>query len=203
MLDKEGYRQQDIDYAFSLGVKERQGGAAGDLFSKHNTASDIYKASFMEKIFGGMKDRLKATFENEHLTINQVSQPGFLAEWLDKDMNNAAIKNMNGMRMILTGLKRSLGNPNRDELFEAAKQLFSDSWFPLAFPHQSIDALMTYVSYPMPVGFDFLMSDKSKKFPGLIRKLIDLVLSEGKKKDSLFASRKTKAENEIRDTDIL
>lgn len=201
LLDKQGYRQQDIDYAFSLGVKERQGGAAGTLFSNHSTASDIYKASFMEKIFGGMQDRLKATFDNEHLTLAQVGQPAYLAEWLDKDMNTAAVKNMNGMRMIITGLKRSLGDPNRDELFEAVKNLFSDTWFSLVFPQVGPNVLMTYVSNTMPLGFDFLMQDKSKKFPGLIRKLVDLVLSEDKK-DSLMQTLKTNAAKQNQDVNI-
>ena len=180
MLDKYGYRQQEIDYAFSLGVKERQNGATGNLFEKHETASDIYKASFLERIFGGMRQRLLATAKSQVLTQRQLGESQRTAEWLNSDLSAAVTRKMDGVRMIIKGLKRSLGDPNREQLFEAVKQLFLDSWFPIVFPVTNADQTLRLVSGPMPVGFELLMMEPEKRFPKLIYKLIDLVLSEDK-----------------------
>ena len=123
MLDKHGHRQQDIDYAFSLGVQEKKDGAEGDLFDEHGTAADVYKAAFLEKIFGGMPQRIMRDLNNNVFTVAQLGEANNMVDWLDEDMNAAALRKMNGMRMILKGLKRSLENPDRDKMFDAVQKL--------------------------------------------------------------------------------
>ncbi len=185
MLDKHGHRQQDIDYAFSLGVQEKKDGAAGNLLDEHGTASDVYKATFLEKIFGGMPQRIMRDLNNHVFTIEQLGEPNNMVDWLDEDMNAAALRKMNGMRMILKGLKRSLENPDRDKMFEAVQNLFVQSWFPVAFPTLYADEPLGIASDTLPAGFMLLFMDQEKRFPRLILKLIDLVLSEDKN-DSLM-----------------
>ncbi len=173
MLDKEGYRQQDIDYAFTLGVKEKKEGATGALFTNHRNASDVYKAGFLEKIFGGMKSRINKSPEEGGMLSNHV---GFeeMADWLDEDMSAAAAKKMNQLRMIIKGLKKTVGETDRDKLYTAVVSMFSNSWFNLIFSD------VGPVSLAAPFGFTILMGRRSKKFPKLILKLIDMVLTEDK-----------------------
>ena len=181
MLDKEGYRQQDIDYAFALGVKEKKGGAAGALFDNHRNASDVYKAGFLEKIFGGMKARINKSPEEGGMFAGHI---GFeeMADWLDEDMNAAAVKKMNQLRMIIKGLKKTLGETDREKLYTAVVSMLSNSWFNFIF------ADTQPVSLAAPYGFSILMGKRDKKFPKLILKLIDMILTEDKG-DSLIALR--------------
>ena len=195
MIDKYGHRQQDIDYAFSLGVKERQGGAAGPLFERHETASDIYKATFLEKIFGGMRQRLMAGVKSQSFTVVQLGSSAVMSEWLNSDMSSALARKMDGVRMVIKGLKRSLGNPNRDQLFEAVKQLFLNTWFPIVFPKTGGNDTLQLASNSLPIGFEVLMMEPEKRFPKLIYKLIDLVLSEDKADSHMQAAGIQKPED--------
>ena len=56
----------------------------------------------------------------------------------------------------------------------AVVSMFSDSWFNVIFSDRAP------VSLAAPYGFTILMGKRNKKFPKLIRKLIDMVLTEDK-----------------------
>ena len=69
MTDKESYNQQDVDYAFSLGKKERTTEGENDQLleseiyqAPDSTASTTYKLLIMQKIFGGMRERCRQKF---------------------------------------------------------------------------------------------------------------------------------------------
>lgn len=52
MLEKDSYSQQDIDYAFDLQKKEKDGAKSPDMNENHLFASNIYQSLFFEKVFG-------------------------------------------------------------------------------------------------------------------------------------------------------
>lgn len=188
MLDKERYRQQDIDYAFALGEKERQGGARGDLFERHRSASDVYKASILEKIFRGFKERITKSPEEGGMSAVNID-PNELTNWLDEDMSTAAAKKMADMRMILIGLKKSLGETDQDSMFEAVQNLFEESWFPFVLPPGKGDDRIKTLALRAPHAFYQVMGNPEKKFQKLIQKLITMVLNEDKS-DSLIELKK-------------
>ena len=59
MVEKDTFSQQDVDYAFRLQAKERQDDAQSEAFVEGKTSSSIYQSLFFEKVFGGMRERLK------------------------------------------------------------------------------------------------------------------------------------------------
>ena len=74
MLEKDSYKQQDIDYAFQLREKERSGGVISGMFSNSNSSSGIYLSLILEKIFGGMTKRfMKEETEEGGISRGDVS----------------------------------------------------------------------------------------------------------------------------------
>ena len=179
MLDKEGYRQQDIDYAFSLGVKERQNHASGEMFNKNKTASDVYKAAILEKIFGGMRDRIMKGPDEGGISEEDSFSSKAVREWLDRDMSTRAEKNLNGFRMVLKAIKRSLKDPDRMKIYAAVNTMFQDSWFPHALP-QTDASKVSNVGTAAPISFNMLWMEGKGRFPKLVLKMIDMVLDEDK-----------------------
>ncbi len=128
MLEKEEYSQQDVDYAFALGKKERKSEGPDDrieesaIFSKGgNSASDIYKMLIMQKIFSGMKNCLRED-KNKLKNYDQVIQ------WLEQDTLKCIEQSPYQMKMVIRGIKRSLKDPDekevQDQMFDVLK-----SWY--------------------------------------------------------------------------
>lgn len=189
MLDKQVYKQQDIDYAFSLGVKEKKNNAKGAMVDDNRTSSGTYKSIFLEKIFGGMRDRLSKNAAEGGIDEDDAAISENIAEWLDNDMTRAVSAKMNGMRMILKGLKRSIDNPDEKKMYEQVVDLFQNDWFARCFDRKRGNTGKMHVLVNViPIGFGMLMESKDKKFPKLMMKLITTVL-EDDKKDSLRSIR--------------
>lgn len=190
MLDKQEYKQQDIDYAFALGVKEKKNDAHGAMLSDNRTSSAAYKSIFLEKIFGGMRNKLGKNAAEGGIDEDSANDPQNIAAWLDDDMTKAVSSKMNGMRMILKGLKRSIDKPDQNKMYDQLIDLFQNDWFGRGFDRQRSDSEKMHVLVNVvPMGFSLLMEEKEGKFPKLMMKLINMVLKEDQE-DSLAAERK-------------
>lgn len=131
MITKEKYNQQDVDYAFSLGKKERQGGVDSDMFEQDwndptmanmknpsASASGTYKMLIMKAVFGGMKDR----FENEFKDSKDAKSMG---EWLITDTVNCIKGHQEEMKSIIRGLKRTTEEPDQAKLRAGFSELLT------------------------------------------------------------------------------
>ena len=63
------------------------GGAAGEMFTEHKSASDTYKAVFLEKIFGGMKDRAAKDPEQGGVSDEVSHSAVLMKDWLNQDIS--------------------------------------------------------------------------------------------------------------------
>ena len=91
--------------------------------------------------------------------------------------------------MIIKGLKRSMEDPDREQLYTAVRELFLDSWFPLAWPASGGGEKMDVAGNLAPMSFELLMNDRSKKFSKIIMSIVNVVL-EADKDDSLAEAKK-------------
>ncbi len=128
MLDKEKYSQQDVDYAFALGNKERKKEylydvvPRGEIFAGGgHTTSSTYKMLIMQKIFGGMKNRFKA--ENEGARTKKQ-----IVNWLEQDSLKCIEQSPHQMKMVIRGIKRSLKDPDQKTVRKNVFDLL-ESWF--------------------------------------------------------------------------
>ena len=128
MLEKEEYSQQDVDYAFALGKKERKTEGPDDKLLESNifsngghTASDTYKMLILQKIFGGMKNRLR----EDKKKIKDYDQ---VIQWLEQDTLKCIEQSPYQMKMVIRGIKRSLKDPDEKEV---QNQVFDvlKSWY--------------------------------------------------------------------------
>ena len=148
MLEKEEYSQQDVDYAFALGKKERKTEGPDDKLLESNifsngghTASDTYKMLILQKIFGGMKNRFMTDNKN-------VKDKTKILEWLEQDSINCIEQSPYQMKMVIRGIRRSLKDPDekdvRDEVFTLLR-----SWFRRIFSswlkEKKIDVIMEHL----------------------------------------------------------
>ncbi len=101
MLEKTSYSQQDVDYVFSLGKKETsEKNVGGQILN--NSAAKVYKALILEKIFGGMKQRLL-----NHLSEEEAGDQAKVQAWLDKDISTCINRKKDDVVGVLTALKRT------------------------------------------------------------------------------------------------
>ena len=128
MLDKQEYSQQDVDYAFALGNKERKPEGPynevprSEIFGDGgHTASSTYKMLIIQKIFGGMKNRFKAEKQNDW-TKKQI------VNWLEQDSLKFIEQSPDQMKMVIRGIKRSLKDPDPKTVREKVFDLL-ENWF--------------------------------------------------------------------------
>ena len=123
MITKDKFSQQDVDYAFSLAKKERQGGVDSNLFetqyandrsmsrmkNPNASAAGIYQMMIMKDVFGGMKERFKENFGENY---DMKTAP----KWLEEDAENCVKGHKQELTTIIRGLKHTTDDPNEDKL---------------------------------------------------------------------------------------
>ncbi len=111
MLEKTSYSQQDVDYAFSLGNKEAEGKASGDILE--HTTSMVYKALILEKIFGGMKQR----FLN-HVSDEEADNIDNLQTWLDDDVYTCINRKKDDVRSVMKAMMRNASKDSKGDFMQ-------------------------------------------------------------------------------------
>ena len=143
MLTKEKYNQQDIDYAFSLEHKEREGDVESEMLEEKSwydstmsgltkpnaSASGTYQMLIMKGVFGGMKDRFTQKFQSER-------EDDAMFSWLSDDASNCIINHKKEMKMILRGLKHSTKDPDKKKLQDGFSELLTRWMFQLFHDHE-------------------------------------------------------------------
>ena len=117
MIEKESYSQQDVDYAFSLGNKDKpfdkeesQDKALSVASPYGVTPSGIYKSLIFEKIFRGVFERLKNLKQYQDIVANQED----LTEWLDYDMKTCLEKKPEEMKTVIRAQMKNMPKEYED-----------------------------------------------------------------------------------------
>ena len=144
MLSKEKFSQQDVDYAFSLANKEREGGVSSAMFEeKENdddnlisdeeaindkwinnmdhpnaSASGTYQMLIMKSVFGGMKERC----DNEYGGGYRIQD---ILDWITRDVYNYIQTHEKEMKTIIRGLKHTTKDVNEFKLKAGFKDLIT------------------------------------------------------------------------------
>ncbi len=196
MIEKAGYSQQDIDYAFALGRKEKQGGLYGRMTEVNMTSGSIYKAIMLEKIFGGFQQRVQTSLDNGELRPAQATNVPEFAAWLDKDLCECVQKKMNGMLMIVKAAGRALEKPDQKSIIRELIGAIGGSWMPNAFTKKIIkdDDVYNVLSTIAPASCEIVINEPNTKFRKLLDKLITAnAMNTGK--DSLQKARSQSKQN--------
>ena len=126
MVEKQSYNQQDIDYTLSLEKMENSEKTAGAL--PNSFASGIYKALILEKIFGGVTERL----ENE-FTLEEVQNKSKLKSWLENDMVTCIQRKPEEMKKVISGMKKVKPEITDQELLDQLLKMIKKNWISNVF----------------------------------------------------------------------
>lgn len=146
MLSKEKYNQQDVDYAFSLEKKERQGGVESDMFEQNwndttmanmknpsASASGTYQMLIMKGVFGGMKDRFSNQFKDykENKDIKNYKLFGEMSDWISADAADCIKSHQKEMETIIRAMKHTTDKPDDAKLRVSFSDLLTKWLFQL------------------------------------------------------------------------
>ena len=173
LLEKDSFKQQDINYAFSLKQKENNG-AHGEMLQKGYAASNVYQNLMLEKIFGDMNQRFTAALENGR--ISNVRDYDSISVWLDEDMSGCLTRKKDGMKMILRGMRRSLDKPDEEKMLDAFRNAVDFSWLRRIFT-TDVQGDLRIASENVPLAFNLLF-DKSSATRRLVEQMIQDSLEE-------------------------
>ena len=134
MLSRGEYSQQDIDYAMKLDKKENeravtQKGAVdpGVTAALGKNAGAVYKTLILEKVIGGLKDRISEKEQDGTISPLQLfrGERGMLQRVLSNYLSECFQAHNREFKMILKGLDR-LSPGNRREVIEGLKKMLKD-----------------------------------------------------------------------------
>ena len=131
MMEKDKFSDQDIDYAFALEKKEKDG-LSDESLSGGKTSAAVYQSLILEQAFKGMKERVSGFINKNDIEENQDVDG--LASWLDQDMANCIKSKKDVMTKIAAALNKSMENPGRENLFAAMLDLIKNKWISRLFP---------------------------------------------------------------------
>ena len=123
MMTKDKFSQQDVDYAFSLAKKERQGGVDSNMFEAKSagdptmakmknpnaSAAGVYQMMIMKDVFGGMKERFKEKFNGGY-------ELGSMLKWIEGDALGCVKSHKKELTTIIRGLKHTTDKPDKENL---------------------------------------------------------------------------------------
>lgn len=123
MLEKDSYSQQDIDYAFDLKKKEKDNAISLQMNNEKLFASDIYQSLFLEKVFGGLKQRFTQALQAEPTQNGRK-----LKSWLDQDLAECVKNRPEEIVRITRALVKDQKYPMEDTLFSDLWYLIKSHW---------------------------------------------------------------------------
>ncbi len=135
MLEKEHFSRQDMDYAFALEKRERNG-LTDESLAGGKTSGAVYQSLILEEVFNGMKERVSSFMTKNHIEENK--DDAALAEWLDDDMAKCIKDKADVMSRIAGALRKSLSPADepglsREDLLEELLDLIRKRWISRLF----------------------------------------------------------------------
>ena len=176
MMTKDKFSQQDVDYAFSLAKKERQGGVDSTMFEAQSaddptmakmknpnaSAAGVYQMMIMKDVFGGMKDRFKEKFGAGYELKSML-------QWLEGDALDCVTNHKKELTTIIRGLKHTTDDPDKQKLEAGFTELLT-RWIHQLFRKEKDDD-----QYKLMVQ---VLTNRSGKIISEVNKIISYVLRE-------------------------
>ena len=153
MLEKDSYSQQDIDYVYELKKKEKENAASPQMNQDHVFASDIYQSLFLEKIFGGLKERFSELLQDGEKDKRQ------LGRLLDADLAGCVKNKKDEMTRIARGFIKGTKYPMADTFLSDLWYLIKSHWIDRLFTgngeekqHEKLQDAWKKISYYGELG---------------------------------------------------
>ena len=191
MLEKDSYKQQDVDYAFSLSKKEAGGGEAyGALLNKNLTSSAIYQALIFVIFFGGMKQR----YLNQFKTKEQGFDLAAIHTWLENDMLTCVNRKKDEFTTVIRAIYRNLDEKDDAHLFYDLRQALSYNWLEKIFKQGDKNGPLSNGPNVITEALAEILGDDQSRFITRVKTIAKFVSAEDKiaKPDSLQKIRKNK-----------
>ena len=130
MLEKNSYKQQDIDYAFQLHNKETNGLQKEDevgpgendvntgVRDHYGSASGIYITLFINKFFPDLKEQWMKEPDEGGISYNDAGNMQAVYQWMDKYLSDRIKRKKDGFEMLVKGIYRSINANDPDKIVE-------------------------------------------------------------------------------------
>lgn len=179
MVEKDTFSQQDVDYAFRLQAKERQDDAQSEAFLEGKTSSSIYQSLFFEKVFGGMKERLKSRAEFKNIEKTDKKFMDDVQKWLDEEMSRCCEgQKFSNLVTLMTGMERAMETPTEEEMLRQFQLNMRNNWINRVFLAKAGDEEFIPAFGAARGGFFKIMANKGSKFRKRVDNIIKYILSE-------------------------
>lgn len=199
MLNKDTFKQEDIDYAFNLRKKEVSGKRArntsaidSEMYTSHSLASETYMALFFDKIFAGIQSTAVKPVKDGGVPPNAHST--IIAIWLDRHLAAKTRSKMNEMAMIIRGIMRAYDGKHTDKLIKESFHFFlQHAYLERAFPNTAKrgQAMFQLGAY-MDDIYGQISRNHQMEFTKTIDSLVRIVMMENKAVMQLNAAQKMK-----------
>ncbi|MBR6089533.1 MAG: hypothetical protein IKP86_06345, partial [Anaerolineaceae bacterium] len=179
MVEKDTFSQQDVDYAFRLQAKERQDDAQSEAFLEGKTSSSIYQSLFFEKVFGGMRERLKSRAEFKNVEKTDKKFLNDVQNWLDEEMSRCCEgQKFSNLVTLMTGMERAMKTPTEEEMLRQFQLNMQYNWINRVFLAKAGDEEFIPAFGAARGGFFKIMANKGSKFRKRVDNIIKFILSE-------------------------
>ena len=179
MVEKDTFSQQDVDYAFRLQAKERQDDAQSEAFMDGRTSSSIYQSLFFEKVFGGMRERLKSRAEFKNVEKTDKKFLDDVQNWLDEEMSRCCEgQKFSNLVTLMTGMERAMETPTEEEMLRQFQLNMQYNWINRVFLAKAGDEEFIPAFGAARGGFFKIMANKGSKFRKRVDNIIKFILSE-------------------------
>ena len=179
MVEKNTFSQQDVDYAFRLQAKERQDDAQSEAFLEGKTSSSIYQSLFFEKVFGGMRERLKSRAEFKNVEKTDKKFMDDVQKWLDEEMSRCCEgQKFSNLVTLMTGMERAMETPTEEEMLRQFQLNMQYNWINRVFLAKAGDGEFIPAFGAARGGFFKIMANKGSKFRKRVDNIIKFILSE-------------------------
>ena len=177
MLEKDSFSPRDIEYMFSLGQREKEGGIKGEMINGGNSAAGTYKSLLMEKFFKGMKERY---LQNKDFDgMNQVTEENLdvVKKWLDADLEKCLVNEFTDLVWAVESIKNAQKKPKKKSIFEDFSDAVLNNWLAKVFFHATgKDEKLMFANMILPIAYSEIINNKASKFRKILEKAIGLVL---------------------------
>ena len=197
LLERPGFKQQDIDYAFSLAEKEKAGlvrqPGKNNFFAKGTSASGIYKALFLERLYGGIKEiwfsgEQGGAPSDEALTeLQKDPTPDnvkrYISPWLDQFLTDRTQQKRDGMKMIVKGIYRSAKGYTKDRIVTYIGDMIKTCYLSRVFSDLGNDRRAHAGEMLVANAMNHIIGNDEMKFPPLLSAIVDEVIAKEKTKE--------------------
>ena len=176
MLEKGDFDQKDIEYMFSLGHREKENDARGEMISGGESAAGTYKTLAMEKFFKCMQQRCMNSeiFDGTYQMTPENLEKA--KKWLDKDLEKCLNNKFVELVTAVGGIQSPQKQPTREKIFDDFSDAVVDDWLGKIFPAKDNDQKMQYAGIIIPVAYLQIAQNSASKYRKVLDKAINLVI---------------------------